>query len=148
MEIPISQLPIGGAAPAISPAPAARASPNGHHPWNSPAAATADEFQSWWIHLWSGLVRDPTAKHYKAMGSAVWLYLFLLISANRSNGIVWRKEETICLQTGFSERTVARWLQELRDKGYILSINNGRSLRILITKWRPITGRRSPPKQN
>lgn len=85
-------------------------------------------------------MRDPTAKHYKAMGSAVWLYLYLLISANRTDGIVLRRLETIAQHTGYNERTVGRWLQELRDKGYITSTSNGRSLKILITKWRPTKG--------
>ncbi len=70
------------------------------------------------------------------MGNAVWLYLYLLVSANRTDGVVLRRQETIALQTGFSERSVARWLQELRDKGYITSTSTGRSLRIQITKWR------------
>lgn len=82
------------------------------------------------------------------MGSAVWLYLFLLISANRNDGTVLRRQETIAAQTGFNERTVERWLQILRENGYITSTSNGRSLRIRITKWRPIKGGLPPPKQN
>lgn len=114
---------------------------NYHHVGNSPAVP-ARSFPTWWIHLWAGLVRDPTAKHYNSMGSSIWLYLFLLISANRTNGVVLRKLETICEQTGYPDRTVSRWLQDLRDKGYITSTSNGRSLRIVITKWRPITASR------
>jgi len=109
--------------------------------WNSPAVP-ASAFQSWWIHLWSGLVRDSTGKHQKTMGNAVWLYLYLLISANRSDGVVLRRQETIAAQTGLSERSVARWMQELREKGYVETTTNGRSLRIQITKWRPIVGSR------
>jgi hypothetical protein len=122
-----------------SPSPAARPDSTIHPLWNSPAVPARSP-QSWWIHLWSGFVRDPTAKHYKKMGNAVWLYLYLLISANRSDGTVLRRLETIALQTGYNERTVARWLQELREEGYITSTSNGRSLRIVITKWRPIKG--------
>jgi len=131
----------------LDPKPTSRGNPNGHQPWNSPAVP-ARSFQSWWIHLWSGLVRDPTAKHYRTMGNAVWLYLYLLVSANRSDGTVLRRLETIAQQTGYNERTVARWLHELREKGYITSTSNGRSLRILITRWRPINGARKPAKQN
>jgi hypothetical protein len=119
--------------------PTAREDPTVHQLWNSPAVPARSP-QSWWIHLWSGFVRDPTAKHYKKMGNAVWLYLYLLISANRTDGTVLRRLETIVLQTGYNERTVARWLQELREEGYITSTSNGRSLRIIITKWRPIKG--------
>lgn len=99
-------------------------------------AVPADEPRIWWIHLWSGLARDPTGKHYRSMGTAIWLYLYLLVSANRTDGVVLRRKETIMLQTGFSETSVSRWLQELRDKGYITSTSNGRALRIQITKWR------------
>lgn len=130
---------------ASPPHPTARSDTDGHQLGNSPAVP-ARSFPSWWIHLWSGLVRDPTAKHYRTMGNAVWLYLYLLISASRSDGTVLRRLETIAQQTGYNERTVARWLQELREKGYITSTSNGRSLRILITKWRPIKGGGRPQK--
>lgn len=140
MEIPNSQLP--GANERSSPAtPTARGDTSIRQLGNSPAVP-ARSFPSWWIHLWAGLVRDPTAKHHRTMGNAIWLYLYLLISANRNDGVVLRRLETISEQTGFSQRTVARWLQELREKGYITSTSNGRSLRILITKWRPIKGPR------
>ena len=130
-----------------APKPDARGSPADPQPWDSPAVP-ASSSQAWWIHLWSGFARDPTAKHYTAMGNAIWLYLYLLISANRTDGTVWRRQDTIALQTGFSERSVARWLDHLRAKGYITSTTNGRSLRIVITKWRPISGGRSATNKN
>lgn len=144
MEIPNSQLS-GASLRASPPIPNARSDTSVHQLGNSPAVP-ARSFHSWWIHLWSGLVRDPTAKHHRSMGNAIWLYLYLLISANRNDGIVLRRLETISEQTGYSNRTVARWLQELREKGYITSTTNGRSLRIHITKWRPIKGGRTQPK--
>ena len=148
MEIPKSQLSGAEQRPfVLTPKPVAQNAVNGHQLGNSPAIS-ARSFPNWWIHLWAGLARDPTAKHYKTMGNTVWLYLYLLISANRNDGTVLRRLETIAEQTGYPERTVARWLQELREKGYITSTSNGRSLRILITKWRPIKGSRPPPKQN
>ena len=140
MQITSSQTPTGEVREdprsAPLPEPTARSNITGHQLWNLPAVP-ASKSQTWWIHLWAGLARDPTGKHYKAMGNAVWLYLYLLVSANRSDGVVLRRMETIVLQTGFSERSVTRWLQELREKGYIISTSNGRSLRITITKWRP-----------
>jgi len=148
MELPNSQLsevhaPVQPTLVALPKTPAAK-KVNHHHVGNSPAVP-ARSSPTWWIHLWAGLVRDPTAKHNKSMGSAIWLYLYLMISANRLDGRVLRRLGTIAEQTGYPERTVARWLQELRDKGYITSTTNGRSLRILITKWRPIIGTRKPP---
>lgn len=150
MEIVSSQIPGGEAREnrpfAQPPEPTARSDTSGHQLWALPAVP-ADKPQIWWIHLWAGLARDPTGKHYKSMGNAVWLYLYLLVSADRVTGIVLRKTETISQQTGLSERSVGRYLQELRDKGYIISTFNGRSLTIQITKWRS-TRAAAKPTQN
>ena len=100
---------------------------------------TAD--QVWWGFLRSGLVRDPTAKHKKAMRQAVWLYLYFLVVANWRNGTLFRKMSTIATETGFHPRTVQRWLRTLRRAGYIVTRSNGRSLLISLTKWRPISKR-------
>lgn len=149
MRLPNSQLsevhPASDPTPGVLSKTQAPLIPDSHQVGNS-LAVPARSFPTWWIHLWAGLVRDPTAKHYKSMGNAIWLYLFLLISANRSNGVVLRRLETISEQTGYAERTVARWMQELREKGYLTSTSNGRSLRIVITKWRPIKGGLKPPE--
>jgi hypothetical protein len=74
----ITTLQLSEAKPS-SRSPDASFNPKIHQLWTSPAVP-ARSLQSWWIHLWSGFVRDPTAKHYKKMGNAVWLYLYLLIS--------------------------------------------------------------------
>ena len=105
----------------------------------------AREFPIWWIHLWSGLVRDPTAKHYRAIRRAVWLYLYLLVVADRRDGTLFRKVETIAAETGFRPRSIQRWLRLLRDEGYIETETSGRSLDISITKWRPPTRTRDDP---
>jgi hypothetical protein len=102
--------------------------------------SSADLKKNWWIHLWSGLVIDETAKHQKAMRSAIWLYLYLLLVANRRNGMLFRKISTMEKETGFNRRTIARWLKTLRDDGYIETHSTGRFLQIVIKKWRPIIG--------
>lgn len=113
----------------------------------------ADEYQTpksgnkqrtWWVHLWSGLVRDPTGKHQKAMKQAVWLYLYLLVGANWKTGLLFRRIATMAKETSSNARTVQRWLGTLRRKGYIKTIANGRALKILITKWRPISRKGRP----
>lgn len=139
---------ISGAGTNMSPQmPFARGSPTDPQPRNSPAVPPGSS-RDWWIHLWSGFAREPTGKHYRVMGNAIWLYLYLLVSANRSDGVVFRRQDTIALQTGFSERSVARWLDHLRETGYITSTTNGRSLRIVISKWRSISGNRSIANKN
>ena len=92
----------------------------------------------WWTPLWNGLLVEPTAKHYKAMGSAVWLFLYFLTYANRSTGKLFRRRSTIAGDLGLSLRTVNRWLVLLKQKGYIETQQSERSLVISITKWKPI----------
>lgn len=93
---------------------------------------------NWWAPLWKGLLVEPSGKHYKAMGSAVWLYLYLLVYANRSTGSLFRRIPTIAKDTGLSSRTISRWLQILKKAEYIKVRQTGRSLQISITKWKPI----------
>jgi DNA-binding MarR family transcriptional regulator len=93
---------------------------------------------NWWTPLWRGLVVEPSAKHFKGMGIAVWLYLYLLIYANRSTGALFRRNLTIAKDMGVSSRTISRWLHILKSGGYIEVRRTGRSLQILITKWKSI----------
>lgn len=94
--------------------------------------------KKWWAPLWNGLLVEPTAKHYKAMGSAVWLFLYFLTYANRTTGKLFRRRSTIASDLGLSLRTVNRWLGVLKQKGYIETQQSERSLVISITKWKPI----------
>jgi DNA-binding transcriptional ArsR family regulator len=93
---------------------------------------------NWWTPLWRGLAVEPTAKHFTTMGSAVWLYLYLLTFANRMSGNLFRRISTIAGDTGLSSRTISRWLKVLKDGGYVEVRQTGRSLQISITKWKPI----------
>lgn len=101
-------------------------------------------FRSWWTHIWSGLVRDPTGKHYRAIKKAIWLYLYFLVVANWRDGTLFRRVEKIAAETGFGRRSISRWLRTLRDKGYITTRSTGRRLDISITKWRPISRKTDP----
>lgn len=94
---------------------------------------------TWWVHLWAGLVRDPTGKHHRAIRQAVWLYLYLLEGANWKTGLLFRRIATIAAEMGLNHRTIERWLRNLRKGGYIRTISNGRTLNISITKWRPVS---------
>jgi len=96
---------------------------------------------NWWTPLWRGLAVEPSAKHFKAMGSAVWLYLYLLTFANRMTGDLFRRISTVANDTGLSSRTISRWLKILKDGKYVEVRKTGRSLQISITKWKPINKR-------
>jgi hypothetical protein len=82
------------------------------------------------------------------MGQAVWLFLYLILNANRHTGILVRKEATIAAQTDFNPRTIRMWLAILRDGGYITTEATGRYLRIEICLWKSIQGRQNPAYQS
>jgi len=108
----------------------------------------ASQQKKWWIHLWSGLVLDNEAKHKQAIRQAIWLYLYFLLVANRESGVIYRKLSTIARETGFNPRSIQRWLQTLREKGYIKTSSTGRYLEISITKWKSISKRNKAKYQS
>jgi len=98
-----------------------------------------DNQKKWWAPVWTGLVIDEKAKHYRKMGSAVWLFLYLLLNANRKTGFLLRKVKTISSDMAVHRNTVFRWLNTLRKHGYIETENTGRYLLIQINKWKGIS---------
>ena len=76
--------------------------------------------------------------HYRTMRSAIWLYLYLLLNANRKTGVLYRKIETVSSSMGASRATVSRWLNVLRNAGYIETVNTGRSLTIQVKRWKAL----------
>ena len=74
--------------------------------------------------------------HRKKMGSAIWLFLYLLVNADRKTGSLYRKIKTMTWDMGTTRDTVMRWLVILREGGYIATTNTGRCLSIQINKWR------------
>jgi len=99
--------------------------------------------QSWWAPVWRGLVVDETGKHYGAMRSAIWLYLYLVIHADRSEGTLFRKISTIAQDMGCKPATIRRWLAKLSAHNYISRNSTGRALRITVERWK-----RLRPRQN
>lgn len=92
----------------------------------------------WWGPVWRGLFVDPTGKHYRAMGRALWLYGYLIVHADRRSGTLFRAVSTISSDMQISGRTVQVWLSKLRRHGYITTRSTGRALRITIEKWKPV----------
>jgi DNA-binding transcriptional ArsR family regulator len=99
--------------------------------------------KSWWAPLWRGLVADSTAKHYRSMKSAVWLFLYFVMHADRKTGKLVRRYDTIVKETGLAKRTIRHWLSILKRHGYVVVEHSGKSLAIAIQvqKWKPL-----PPK--
>jgi hypothetical protein len=91
---------------------------------------------NWWAPVWRGLVVDPEAKHYRRMKNALWLFLYLVLHADRRTGKLSRKYRTIASEMGISPGTVRKWLRTLRQHGYVRAQGNGRCLRIEVNLWK------------
>jgi hypothetical protein len=102
------------------------------------ARKRSPKHESWWGAVWRGLVVDPEAKHYHAVRSSLWLFLYLIIHANRKTGVLFRKQATIAFDMGVNVRTVRHWLSLLRKSGYVTVKNSGRFLTLAIHNWKPL----------
>ena len=94
--------------------------------------------KDWWAPIFRGLVMDTKAKHCQRMGSALWLFIYLILNANRRQGYLFRKIKTISTDMGISQRTIRRWLKILKDNGYIKTRRTGRSPFIQVEKWKSL----------
>ncbi len=92
--------------------------------------------KSWWTPLWRGLVADNERTHWLKMGTAIWLFLYLLFYTDRRTGKVRRKIMTISEDTGLPVRTIKHYLARLRQGGYITTQFTGRAQIIEIQKWK------------
>ena len=92
--------------------------------------------KAWWTPVWTGLVSDSDSKHRIAMGSAIWLYLYLLAYTNRTTGIFRRKQALIRSDTGIPLRTIQRYFWRLVAKGYIRYLDKSHPPQIRIERLR------------
>lgn len=92
--------------------------------------------KTWWGQLYRGLVVDMDAKHYRQMRSSLWLFSYFVIHANRKDGTLRRKYETIARDMGLSVSTVRRWMMTLKRGGYIKVEQTGHAQLIHIQKWK------------
>jgi len=90
------------------------------------------------------------ARHYERMGSAVWLYAWLVLRQTHQTGDVgwvlggapvsYREIEE---ETGFNVRTLERWMRALRRCGYIQTQTSMGGLIVRITKAKKHTQARN-----
>jgi hypothetical protein len=81
-------------------------------------------------------------KHYQAMGSALWLFIWFIdkmtkIDANGNGKVLGGKPityEEIKEHFNVSRRTYNRWVDALRDNGYIDTIRTPYGLQIIVHK--------------
>jgi DNA-binding transcriptional ArsR family regulator len=91
---------------------------------------------SWWFPVWKGLIIDSNAKHRINMATSIWLYLYLLLSVNRKNGITSKKQKDMAKDLGYSVRTIQKHLFRLKSNGYITIEEQVKMPKIQITKWK------------
>ena len=96
-----------------------------------------DRENDWWAPVRKGLVVDP--KHYKAIGPAIFLLLYLIVSADWKTGRLHRKIETISSETGIPIRTVKNHLRRLKKRRYIEITRYPRHIGIQVLKWRVVS---------
>jgi hypothetical protein len=87
-----------------------------------------------WIKVKRGLVKD--AKHRRALGVRIWLYLHILDRANWEDGIVYEwidKHEAEDLEMPW--RTLQDQRRQLEEDGYITCHQKKRHQNIVIHKW-------------
>jgi len=93
---------------------------------------------------YSGLL-EP--KHYKQIGSAIWLFLWCISSTTKEEereGVTWGivlggkpvKSEEIAEKFGVNEKTVRRWIESLETHGYIsvTRTSNGMTIEVRNSK--------------
>jgi len=91
-----------------------------------------------WVPIWAGLVIDQKAQHYQRLKNAIWLFLYLVLNASKT-GFLTTKIKTICSETGIKRNNIIRWLNILRNEGYIATQNTGRGLFIQVRRWQNLT---------
>ena len=91
------------------------------------------------------------ARHFERMGSAVWLYGWLVLrQTHQSGGLGWvLGGAPVCYreieeETGFNCRTLERWMQTLRRYGYIQTTAAPGGIVIRITKAKKFA---HPPRE-
>jgi DNA-binding MarR family transcriptional regulator len=99
---------------------------------------------SWWIPVWKGLVVDDEAKHRTAMGTSVWLFLYLLFSVNRKTGYTRKKQSEMAADLKYSVKTVQKQLANLKKHGYIEVEPRVKMPKIKISKWKLFNKPKSP----
>lgn len=97
------------------------------------------------VWLRAGLV---DAKHRKAMGEAVWLYLYLHLlvrfdgpDAGCTTDVALYTHEAAADVLGFEERQVRRHFRRLIDGGYVTAVRRQRGLAVTITKYQAAQAR-------
>ena len=104
--------------------------------------------KSWWGPIWRGLVVDPSARHYRQIRTALWLFVYLILHADRKTGRLHRRYDTISRDTGIPKRTLRRWLTGLEKAGYVEVDRGSQSpaFSMRIRSWKALQISRNQPE--
>jgi hypothetical protein len=92
------------------------------------------------MHIRDGLI-DP--KHYKAMGDAIWLYLYLHKECAAKTGTVKSyHHQNAAAALSLSVPTIKRYMERLKDGGYVQTTRGYNHLSVQITRYDWQEGRR------
>ncbi|MCK4351823.1 hypothetical protein KAW65_00255 [candidate division WOR-3 bacterium] len=83
-----------------------------------------------------GLVADKDAKHYYRVKNAIWLYLYLVLSANSKTGKLLSRLDFIASQMGICKDTLQTWLGHLKKWGYVTTQKQGESIVFKLSRWK------------
>lgn len=100
--------------------------------------------KSWWAAIWIGLLQE---QHLQKMRNSIWLFLYLVLHANRRTGkVMQRRYQTIVKDMGVPLGTIRRWLNTLRKHNYVTIERSGQALVIHIQKWKTLPAYRTQSK--
>jgi len=92
----------------------------------------------WYHYIYSGLWES---KHVAQMGSAIWLYGWILARAHvaQQGGLLEYTHLEAARDLGRDEKTIRRWFSTLEEHGYVLKrARRPYSLQVEVSKWRTI----------
>lgn len=95
-------------------------------------------YKKYFVAVWRGLMRDATAKHYKQMGQAIWLFLNLLMAADKQGYIKAISYKRLNINSGIPVVNLKRYMATLRRHKYVSTRSTGRYLTIQISNWKTI----------
>lgn len=104
---------------------------------------TRPKTKTWWAPVWRGLVVDARGRHYRSINGALWLFIYLIIHADRKTGYLIRRQRTIAEDMGVGVDTVRKWLKRLHAADYVKTIQTGRAMKICVRKWKPLVDGRA-----
>ena len=95
--------------------------------------------RDWWRPIWRSQLFDSGADHREKLGSAIWLYLFLLIHVDYRTGIITRSLGQLATELCAPKKTTRDWLTRLRKMSYVSAKREGTLFHIRVIHFRMVS---------